>query len=73
MYAIRSYYARPLRVLQERGVTVAKVPADRQGFVDPASLRKACAETTRLLVLSHCSNVTGTLQAIEEIGSYNFV
>ena len=61
---------RPLRALQERGVTVVKVPADRQGFVDPADIRRACAEPTRLVVLSHCSNVTGTLQPIEEIGPW---
>jgi cysteine desulfurase family protein len=61
---------RPLRALQERGVTVVKVPADRLGFIDPAAIKRACAETTRLVVLSHCSNVTGTLQPIEEIGPW---
>ncbi len=61
---------RPLRALQERGVTVVKVPADRQGFVDPAAIKQACSETTRLVVLTHCSNVTGTLQPIEAIGPW---
>jgi cysteine desulfurase family protein len=61
---------RPLRALQARGVTVVKVPADRRGFVAPADIRAACAEPTRLLVLSHCSNVTGTIQPIEEIGPW---
>lgn len=61
---------RPLRALEERGVTVVKVPADRLGFVDPAAIRQACTEKTRLVVLSHCSNVTGTLQPIEEIGPW---
>lgn len=61
---------RPLRALQERGVTVDKVQTDRRGFVDPAAIRQACTETTRMVVLSHCSNVTGTLQPIEEIGPW---
>jgi cysteine desulfurase / selenocysteine lyase len=61
---------RPLHALQERGVTVVKVGADQQGVVDPAALRAACAEKTRLLVLSHCSNVTGSVQAVEELGSW---
>lgn len=61
---------RPLRVLQDRGVTVVKVPADCHGFVDPAAIRQACAEKTRMVVLSHCSNVTGTLQPIDEIGPW---
>jgi cysteine desulfurase / selenocysteine lyase len=51
-------------------VTVVKVPADRQGFVDPAAIKQACSETTRLVVLTHCSNVTGTLQPIEAIGPW---
>ncbi len=61
---------RPLRALQERGVTVVKVAADARGFVDPAGIRRACAEKTRMVVLSHCSNVTGTIQPIEEIGPW---
>ncbi len=61
---------RPLRALQERGVNVVKVPADRQGLVHPQAIRQACSEPTRMVVLSHCSNVTGTLQPIEEIGPW---
>jgi cysteine desulfurase family protein len=61
---------RPLRALQDRGVEVIRVPADRQGFVPPIDLRDACRSGTRLVVLSHCSNVTGTRQAIEDIGPW---
>jgi cysteine desulfurase / selenocysteine lyase len=61
---------RPLRALQERGVTVIWVAADQRGFVDPAAIRQACREKTRMVVLSHCSNVTGTLQPLEEIGPW---
>ncbi len=61
---------RPLRALQEKGVQTVKIPADERGFVDPDAIKKACAEKTRMVVLSHCSNVTGTLQPIEEIGPW---
>ena len=61
---------RPLRALSERGITVARVQADRLGVVDPAEVRQACTDGTRLLVMNHCSNVTGTLQAIEELGPW---
>ncbi len=61
---------RPLRALAERGVEVVKVPADRTGFVSPAELQQACTPGTRLVVMTHCSNVTGTVQAIEEIGPW---
>ena len=61
---------RPLRALSDRGVEVVRVMADALGFVDPAQIRKACLPGTRLLMMNHCSNVTGTLQAIEDIGPW---
>jgi cysteine desulfurase / selenocysteine lyase len=61
---------RPLYALQENGVEVVKVAADQHGVVDPAALRAACVEKTRMLVLSHCSNVTGSVQAVEELGPW---
>jgi cysteine desulfurase family protein len=61
---------RPLRALQDTGAEVVKVAADRQGLVDPEDLKRACSTPTRMLVMSHCSNVTGTLQPIEQIGPW---
>jgi cysteine desulfurase / selenocysteine lyase len=62
---------RPLRALEDSGVRVVKVAGDRRGFVAPQQLMAACrAERTRMLVMNHCSNVTGTLQAIEELGPW---
>ncbi len=61
---------RPLELLRRRGVEIVKVAAGTDGFVEPADLKAACAHRPRLLVLSHCSNVTGTRQAIEELGPW---
>jgi len=61
---------RPLRALQDAGVEVVKVAADRTGLVASADLQQACADPTRMLVMSHCSNVTGTLQPIEALGPW---
>ena len=61
---------RPLRALSQQGVEVVRVMADSFGFVDPAAIQQACLPDTRMLVVNHCSNVTGTLQAIEEIGPW---
>lgn len=61
---------RPLHALQARGVHVTKVMADAQGLIDAEALRQACLPGTRLLVMNHCSNVSGTLQPIAEIGSW---
>ena len=61
---------RPLKALSDQGVEVVRVMADSLGLVDPAEIRKACLPGTRLLMMNHCSNVTGTLQAIEEVGPW---
>lgn len=61
---------RPLKALNDQGVEVVRVKADSRGFVDPAAIRQACLSETRLLMMTHCSNVTGTLQAIEELGPW---
>lgn len=59
---------RPLHAAEERGVEVTWVTADKHGFVSSDKIAAAMRSTTRLVALSHCSNVTGTIQPVEEIG-----
>lgn len=61
---------RPLHALSERGVEVVRVQADARGLVDPSDVLQACTPGTRLLIMNHCSNVTGSLQPIEAIGPW---
>ncbi|MBX7218764.1 MAG: aminotransferase class V-fold PLP-dependent enzyme [Blastocatellia bacterium] len=61
---------RPLARLQEtRGIEVTVLPFDARGLVDPDDFRRAITPRTRLMILSHASNVIGTVQPIEEIGA----
>lgn len=60
---------RPLHMAANRGVELTRVPADQRGFVTPQAVAAAMRPNTRLVALSHCSNVTGTLQPVEEIGA----
>lgn len=60
--------ARPLFLMEKRGVTVTRVECDRAGILSPAALAGAIRPETRLIALSHCSNVTGTIQPVGEIG-----
>jgi cysteine desulfurase family protein len=60
---------RPLKMAEKRGVEVTWVRGDRFGLVDLKGLRAAIRKETRLVALSHCSNVTGAVQPIEDISS----
>lgn len=64
---------RPLQALQTRGLKVVKVPPGADGRLHPDSVREAVmvdAKATRLVILTHASNVTGAIQPIEEIGPW---
>jgi cysteine desulfurase family protein len=59
---------RPLRFLEEtKKVEVTRVPCDAAGFVDPGDIAAAIRPNTRLVAVTHASNVTGALQPIAEI------
>lgn len=58
---------RPLRELQQNGVAVEVIQASLRGYVDPKKFSEAALERTDLAVVSHCSNVCGSVQPIEEI------
>jgi cysteine desulfurase family protein len=60
---------RPLHRAAEEGVEVTWVPGDREGFVSAEIMGAAIRPDTRLVALSHCSNVTGAIQPIGEIGA----
>ena len=59
---------RPLRHLADRGVTVTHVAADAKGRVNSSDLKSAIQKNTRLVALVHASNVTGTIQPIDDVG-----
>jgi cysteine desulfurase family protein len=58
---------RPLHALSQTGVTVAKVGAARDGSIDPKAVAAAIDTGTRLVVVTHASNVVGTITPIAEI------
>ena len=60
---------RPLRFLESNAnVTVTRVGCDSEGLVSADELLKAVRPETRMVILSHASNVTGTLQPVSEVG-----
>lgn len=59
---------RPLNRLEKSGVQVTRVKCDGEGKMDPGDVRRALRPNTKLIVLTHASNVTGTAMPLEEIG-----
>lgn len=61
---------RPLNALQDAGrVEQTRVAIDPStGLVNPDDIRAAVRPETRLIAVTHASNVTGTIQPIREIG-----
>lgn len=60
---------RPLYCLEEKGVCeVTYLPFDERGYVNPDDLKKAIKPNTKFFVCTHCSNVIGTIQPLEELG-----
>jgi len=61
--------SRPLRAMEIAGrITLTRLAADAGGSIDPDAVRKAITSKTRLVALTHASNVTGTVQPIAEFG-----
>ena len=60
---------RPLHHLQtNQQIDLTIVPTDNQGLVDASQLLDYVTEKTRLVALTHASNVTGAVQPIEQVG-----
>jgi cysteine desulfurase family protein len=61
---------RPLNALADYGaLRQTRIGVDSTtGLVDPEDIRKAICRDTKLIAITHASNVTGTVQPIREIG-----
>jgi cysteine desulfurase family protein len=60
---------RPLRKLESLGVKVTWVPpSPDSGVLSPRDIEAAITKDTKLVVVTHASNVTGVIQPIEEYG-----
>ncbi len=58
---------RPLRALEIQGVRLTVVPCAADGRLELEAMRRAITPGTRLVVITHASNVTGTILPVEDI------
>lgn len=62
--------SRPLQALADGGaIELTRIDCDSQGFVDPDEIRRAIRPDTRLIVMTHASNVLGTIQDVTAVGA----
>ncbi len=58
---------RPLVEMEYRQVNHTIVWGNREGRVDPLDVKKVIQSNTRLMIINHCSNVTGAVQPLVEL------
>lgn len=61
---------RPLRQLETHGVTFSRVPCDATGALLAEGLDGLLTDRTRAVVMTHASNVCGTLLPIRAVGEF---
>jgi cysteine desulfurase family protein len=60
---------RPLRDLERKGISLSVVTCGRDGSIDPGAVAQEMRPSTRIVALTHASNVTGTILPIAEIAT----
>jgi len=59
---------RPINYIKAKSVECSIVGADKYGFVNPKNIEEQIKVNTKMIVVNHVSNVTGSIQNIERIG-----
>lgn len=59
---------RPIMTLNKNGVEFDRVQCSREGILNPKDLEVLIKPNTKLIVMTHASNVSGTILPIEEVG-----
>ena len=59
---------RPLKDLEKKGVELTIIKCDDKGFINVDDIEKSIKENTKAMVMTHASNVFGTIFPVKEIG-----
>ena len=60
---------RPLMQLQRQGVQVSRMVCDQMGRLAASTLWEHIQPNTKMVIVTHASNVSGTILPIEELGA----
>ncbi|MDD5475898.1 MAG: aminotransferase class V-fold PLP-dependent enzyme [Syntrophales bacterium] len=58
---------RPLRAMESAGASITVIPFGKDGVLDPRKVEESIIPATRMIVITHASNVTGAMTPIEEL------
>jgi cysteine desulfurase family protein len=62
--------SRPLRAMELAGrISLTRLHANAGGTLDPDDFRRAITPRTRLIAMTHASNVLGTVQPVQAVGA----
>ena len=61
---------RPLKSLGKTGVRSSLIPCSSRGDLNIRLLKKSVTAKTKLIILTHASNVSGALLPLEEVGTF---
>lgn len=61
---------RPLTQLEKQGVSFTRIPCDSTGFLDIKKLEPEVRKNTKALIMTHASNVCGTILPAAEAGRF---
>jgi cysteine desulfurase / selenocysteine lyase len=61
--------SRPLEALRAAGVISLTRVRSEEGYIDPELIKKSLRRETRLVAMTHASNVLGTVQPIEAVAA----
>ena len=53
--------------LQKKGIDVTVIKPDREGIIDPRMIENALTDRTKLIAVTHISNVFGSVQDVSKI------
>lgn len=60
---------RPLATLEDNGVEVSVLQSKKNGLIEVVDIEKAIKANTKMVIMTHASNLVGTLMPIEEVGT----
>ncbi len=61
---------RPIRQLEKKGVSFTRVQCESDGSLKPEKLSSCLRPDTKAVVMTHASNVFGTMLPIQEVGAF---